>query len=172
MLRTANKAVLAPLTDLQQQAATLLADGYSDVRVAEELSVPLAWVQGLDDSLPVAAAITRQQWRSYQGTRLRVRSLIERALDTVEQEMDRRPTPELAVALLKALKLEPPEVAHQTAQQLLLAECKQRAEEELREEANCGQFAFVGPTEIAQTAADLFEREVCRLNAPADPEVE
>ena len=97
MLKTANEAV-PPLTDLQQQAATLLADGYSDARVAEELSVPLAWVQGLGDSLPVAAAITRQQWRSYQGTRLRVRSLIERALDTVEKEMDRRPTPELAVA--------------------------------------------------------------------------
>ena len=161
--------VLEPLTVLQQQAATLLADGASDERVAAELAVPLAWVQGLETCLPVAAAITSTQWKRYQGTRHRVRSLMEKALEVVAQELDRNPTPELAVALLRVLKLEAPEVAHQTAQQLLLAECKQRAEEELREEANCGQFAFIGPTEIAQAAGDLFEREVCRLKAPADP---
>ena len=162
--------VLEPLTVLQQQAATLLADGASDERVAAELAVPLEWVQGLETCLPVVAAITSNQWRRYQGTRHRVRSLMEKALEVVAQELDRNPTPELAVALLRVLKLEAPEVAHQTAQQLLLAECSQRAEEELRNEASTtGAFSFIGPAEIDQAAGDLFASEVHRLNAPADP---
>ena len=162
--------VLEPLTVLQQQAATLLADGASDERVAAELAVPLEWVQGLETCLPVVAAITSNQWRRYQSTRHKVRSLLEKALEVVAQELDRNPTPELAVALLRVLKLEAPETPHKTPQQLLLAECSQRAEQELRDEAiTTGAFPFIGPVEIAQAAGDLFETEVYRLNAPADP---
>ena len=162
--------VLEPLTVLQQQAATLLADGASDERVAAELAVPLAWVQGLETCLPVAAAITSTQWKRYQGTRHRVRSLLEKALDVVDQELERNPSPELAVALLRVLKLEAPETPHKTPQQLLLAECSQRVEEELRDEAvTTGAFSFIGPAEIAKAAGDLFETEMHRLNAPADP---
>ena len=95
---------------------------------------------------------------------------MEKALEVVAQELDRNPTPELAVALLRVLKLEAPETPHKTPQQLLLAECSQRAEEELRDEAiTTGAFPFIGPVEIAQAAGDLFETEVHRLNAPADP---
>lgn len=164
---------LAPLTDLQRQAAALLADGAPDERVAAELAVPLAWVQGLEGSLPVAAAVTRHQWRRYQGTRQRVRSLLEMALDTVEQEMEQRPTPELAVALLRVLKVEAPETPHHTAEQLLRAECEIRAEAELREAASLpgiGLVSFITPEDVARAAGGLFESEAHRLSAPADPE--
>ena len=88
----------------------------------------------------------------------------------MDQELERNPSPELAVALLRVLKLEAPETPHKTPQQLLLAECSQRAEEELRNEASTtGAFPFIGPTEIAQAAGDLFASEVHRLNVPADP---
>jgi hypothetical protein len=165
--------VLAPLTDLQRQAAALLADGATDERVAAELAVPLAWVQGLEGSLPVAAEVTRHQWRRYQGHRQRIRSLVERALDVATEELEQRPTAELAVALLRALKVEAPEAPHRTAEQLLRSECETRAEADLREReaiAGIGAFGFISPADVTRTAVRLFESEAHRLSAPADPE--
>ena len=163
--------VLAPLTDLQRQAAALLADGASDERVAAELAVPLPWVQGLQHSLPVAAEVTHRQWRQFQAHGQRVRSLLSRAMDVVEQELDERPTAELAVALLKALKLDAPAVPHRTAQQLLLAECEATAQEVLAaEDLGMGGYSFTTPADVARTARKLYEGEAHRLSAPADPE--
>jgi hypothetical protein len=160
---------LLPLTDLQQQAAALLADGATDEKVAEQLAVPLGWVQGLEQSLPVAAAVTRHQWRRYQGTRARIRSLLESALDVAATELTERPTPELAVALLRALKLEAPEIPLRSPEQMLRADCEARAEARLQSEPG-GCFGFVTAADVTREAGRLFEAEVHRLSAPADPE--
>jgi hypothetical protein len=163
---------LVPLTELQRQAAALLADGATDERVAAELGVPLGWVQNLEGSLPMAAEVTRQQWRRYQGHRQRIRSLVEQALDVVEAELEARPTPELAVALLRALKVEPPAVNHQSAEQLLRVDCHRQAEDQLhRKEALYGLgWANLNPGEVEQRALTLFDEQAHRLSAPADPE--
>jgi hypothetical protein len=162
---------LAPLTALQRQAAALLADGATDERVAAELGVPLDWVQNLEGSLPMAAEVTRQQWRKYQGHRQRIRSLVEQALDVVETELEQRPTPELAVALLRALKVEQPAVNHQSAEQLLRVDCHRQAEDQLRrKEASFGLgYGHLNPGEVEQKALDLFDAQAHRLSAPADP---
>ncbi len=163
---------LAPLTALQRQAAALLADGATDERVAAELGAPLDWVQNLEGSLPMAAEVTRQQWRKYQGHRQRIRSLVEQALDVVETELEQRPTPELAVALLRALKVEQPAVNHQSAEQLLRVDCHRQAEDQLhRKEARFGLgWGSLNPGEVEQQALALFDEQAHRLSAPADPE--
>ena len=161
---------LVPLTELQQKAAALMADGATDERVATELEVPLAWVQSLEGSLPVAAAVTRQQWRRYQAHGQRVRSLLERALDVVEAELKDRPTPELAVALLRAVKVEPPPVELRTAEDMLRAECTAQAKADARAEGARFGISYVSAGETESRAAELFQAQAHRLSAPADPE--
>lgn len=165
---------LQPLTALQRQAAALLADGATDERVAAELSVPLAWVQDLQDSLPVAAEVVRHQWRRYQAHGQRIRCLVEKALDVVEEELEQRPSPDLAVALLRSLKVEAPARPLLSAQDLLRAECSKDAEATLRQqEAERGLgWGYIGETERSEAAHRLYqERAPQRLSAPADPEV-
>ena len=162
-----------PLTTLQRQAVVLLADGVADEKVAELLQVPLAWVESLEQSLPVAAAVLSHQHRRFQAHRDRVRNLLERALDVAEIELAERPTPELALGLLKALKLEAPTAPLRSAEQLLLAECNSRAEVQLQAKqsaAGFGSFSFIAPADVAAAAGDLFRGELHRLSAPADPE--
>jgi hypothetical protein len=163
---------LAPLSELQRKAAALLADGATDERVAAELAVPLPWVQELEGSLPVAAEVTRQQWRRYQGHRQRIRSLVEQALDVVEQELEDRPSPELALALLKALKVDAPDRPHRSAEQLLRAQCETEAERSLRDyEASYGLgYGHISPADLNRKSRELFEAQAHRLSAPADPE--
>lgn len=162
-----------PLTPLQRQAVVLLADGVADDKVAELLQVPLTWVESLEGSLPVAAAVLSHQHRRFQAHRDRVRNLLERALTVAENELAQRPTPELALGLLKALKLEAPTAPLRSAEQLLLAECNSRAEVQLQAKqsaAGFGSFAFIAPSDVAAAAGDLFRTELHRLDAPADPE--
>ena len=97
---------------------------------------------------------------------------MEQALDVVETELEQRPTPELAVALLRALKVEQPAVNHQSAEQLLRVDCHRQAEDQLhRKEARFGLgWATLNHGEVEQKALDLFDAQVHRLSAPADPE--
>lgn len=163
---------IQPLTDLQRKAAALLADGASDDRVAAELGVPVAWVQGLQGSLPVAAEVVHQQWRRYRAHGQRIRSLVEQALDVVETELAERPSPDLAVALLRSLKVEAPVAPLQTAEQMLRAECTAAAEAALRdEESRYGLgWGHVSQGDLARQTATLLDAQAHRLSAPADPE--
>ena len=171
--KPAEAQAIQPLTELQVKAAALLADGCTYERVAAELGVPLDWVQSLEQSLPVAAEVVHQQWRKYQAHGQRIRSLVEQAMDVVEAELEERPTPELALAILKSLKVEPPGVNRQTAPEMLRAQCAQDAEAELRqEEASNGLgYGFISDRDTARKADDLFEQRAHLLSAPADPEV-
>lgn len=118
----AKDQIIQPLTPLQRKAAGLLADGCSDERVATELSVPLEWVEEVSQALPVAAEVVSNQWRKYQAHGQRIRSLMEQAMDVVEAELVERPSPELALAILKSLKVEAPAVNRQTAPEMLRAQ--------------------------------------------------
>jgi hypothetical protein len=164
--------VVQPLTPLQRQAAALLADGAADDRVAAELGVPLAWVHGLQGSLPVTAEVVHQQWRRYRAHGQRIRSLVEQALDVVETELAERPSPDLAVALLRALKVEAPLAPLQSPEQMLRAECTAAAEAELRDrEAAYGLgYGVLSQNEVSQRTLTLLEERAHRLSAPADPE--
>jgi len=163
---------IQPLTELQLKAAALLADGSTSERVAAELGVPLDWVQSLEQSLPVTAEVVHQQWRKYQAHGQRIRSLVEQAMDVVETELEERPTPELALAILKSLKVEAPAVHRQTAPEMLRAQCTQDAEAELRDkERKHGLgYGFISDGDKNQKAGELFEARAHLLNAPADPE--
>ena len=156
---------IQPLTELQVKAASLLADGCTNERVAAELGVPLDWVQSLEQSLPVTAEVVHQQWRRYQAHGQRIRSL-------VETELEERPTPELALAILKTLKVESPSVNRQSAPEMLRAQCTQDAEVELRDrERKHGLgYGFISDDDKTQKAGELFEARSHLLNAPADPE--
>lgn len=171
--KPAETQAIQPLTELQVKAAALLADGCSYERVAAELSVPLDWVQSLEQSLPVAAEVVHQQWRRYQAHGQRIRSLVEQAMDVVEAELEERPTPELALAILKSLKVEAPTVNRQTAPEMLRAQCAQDAEAELRkDETRHGLgYGFVSDGDRARKAGALFNERAHLLSAPADPEV-
>lgn len=164
--------VVQPLTPLQRQAAALLADGAADDRVAAELGVPLAWVHGLQGSLPVTAEVVHQQWRRYRAHGQRIRSLVEQALDVVETELAERPSPDLAVALLRALKVEAPLAPLQSAEQMLRAECTAAAEAALREEESRYGLGWgqVNQGDLARHTAALLDDQAHRLSAPADPE--
>ena len=99
--------------------------------------------------------------------------MLEQALDVAETELSERPTPELALGLLKALRLEAPTAPLRSAEQLLMAECSARAEVQLQARqsaAGFGSFAFIAPSDLAAAAGDLFRGELHRLDAPADPE--
>lgn len=171
--KPAEAQAIQPLTALQRQAAALLADGCSNERVAAELSAPLDWVETLSESLPVTAEVVSQQWRKYQAHGQRIRSLVEQAMDVVETELEERPTPELALAILKSLKVEAPAVNHQTAPEMLRAQCSRDAEDILRErEASSGLgYGFISDSDKARVAGNLFEeRAINALSAPADPE--
>ena len=156
---------IQPLTELQVKAASLLADGCTNERVAADLGVPLDWVQSLEQSLPVTAEVVHQQWRRYQAHGQRIRSL-------VETELEERPTPELALAILKTLKVESPSVNRQSAPEMLRAQCTQDAEVELRDrERKHGLgYGFISDDDKTQKAGELFEARSHLLNAPADPE--
>jgi len=163
---------LRALTPLQHEAVALLADGASDERVAAALRVPIDWVRGLQGNLPIAAAVVEQQWRKHRAHRLRIRSLVERALDVVEDELEKRPSPELAVAILRSLRVEPPEAVPRSAEAMLREECHRKAEAELQEiEARQGLgFAWRNEGELERKALDLFDQAAPkRLSAPEDP---
>ena len=163
---------IQPLTELQVKAASLLADGCTNERVAAELGVPLDWVQSLEQSLPVTAEVVHQQWRRYQAHGQRIRSLVEQAMDVVETELEERPTPELALAILKTLKVESPSVNRQSAPEMLRAQCEKDAHEQLRQdelEHGLG-YGFISDDDKTQKAGELFEARSHLLNAPADPE--
>lgn len=160
------------LTSLQQAAVALLADGASDEKVAAALGVPLAWVRSLEGNLPIAASVVERQWRKHQAIRLRIRSLVDRALDVVEEELEQRPSPELAVAILRTLRVDPPEAKLRSAEVMLRDECRQRAEIQLQDlEAREGLgFAWRNPGAVDLKAMDLFDQEAPkRLVAVADP---
>ena len=82
----------------------------------------------------MAAEVVHQQWRRYRAHGQRIRSLVEQALDLDETELAERPSPDLAVALLRSLKVEAPLAPLQTAEQMLRAECSAAAEAALRDE--------------------------------------
>jgi len=169
----AKPQAIQPLTSLQRKAAALLADGCSDERVAAELSVPLEWVEEVSQALPVAAEVVSNQWRKYQAHGQRIRSLVEQAMDVVETELEERPTPELALAILKSLKVESPAVNRQTAPEMLRAQCVRDAEQHLRDEESCSGlgYGFISETDRTRKAGALFEERAHLLSAPADPEV-
>ena len=54
-------------------------------------------------------------------------------MDVVEAELEERPTAELALAILKSLKVEASTVNRWTAPEMLRAQCTQDAEVELRD---------------------------------------
>lgn len=170
--KPAETQVIQPLTDLQIKAASLLADGCTYERVAAELAVPLDWVKGLETSLPVAAEVTHQQWRKYQAYGQRIRSLVERSMDVVEAELQENPTPDLALAILKSLKVEAPTAPRQSAPEMLRAQCAREAEEALRQdEMTLGLgYGFVSDSDRARKAGVLFEQRAHLLSAPDDPE--
>lgn len=160
------------LSSLQQKAAALLADGVSEEKVAAELAVPLDWVRSLEGNLLMAAAVVEQQWRKHRALRLRIRGLVERALDVVEEELAQRPSPELAVAVLRSLKVEPPEAMPRSAEVMLQSDCLNRAEIMLEEkEVRTGLgWGYRDEGELKRVALDLFERDAPkRLSAPEDP---
>lgn len=167
----AKDQIIQPLTPLQRKAAGLLADGCSDERVATELSVPLEWVEEVSQALPVAAEVVSNQWRKYQAHGQRIRSLMEQAMDVVEAELVERPSPELALAILKSLKVEAPAVNRQTAPEMLRAQCSLDAEVKLKEEdATSGLgWGLIDHTDKERTARHLFEERAHLLSAPADP---
>jgi transposase-like protein len=171
---TAKAQPLQPLTPLQKQAAALLADGCSDERVAAELAVPLDWVEEVSQALPVAAEVVSNQWRKYQAHGQRIRSLVEQAMEVVEAELVERPTPELALAILKTLKVEAPEVHRLSAPEMLRAQCVQDAEQEVRdeEESRGLSYGFVSDADKNRKARQLFEERAHLLSAPADPEAD
>ena len=163
---------IQPLTELQVKAAALLADGCTNERVAAELGVPLDWVQSLEQSLPVTAEVVHQQWRKYQAHGQRIRSLVEQAMDVVETELEERPTPELALAILKNLKVESPSVNRQIAPEMLRAQCEKDTHDQLKQdelESGLG-FSIVSQGDQTRRAGVLFEERDYRLNAPEDPE--
>lgn len=163
---------LRPLTALQHEAVDLFADGASDERVAAELAVPLDWVRSLQGNLPVAAAVVDRQWRKHRAHSQRIRSLVEKALDVVEQELTQRPTPDLAVAILRSLKVEAPLAPLQSAEAMLRAECTQQAEIELTEmEAREGLgYGRLSTADVQRKTVRLFDAVAAdRLNAPEDP---
>ena len=170
--KTTETQAIQPLTELQVKAAALLADGCTYDRVAAELAVPLEWVQALENSLPVTAEVVHQQWRKYQAHGQRIRSLVEQAMDVVEEELEQRPTPELALAILKSLKVEAPAVNRQTAPEMLRAQCVQDAEAELRQEEHSHGlgYGFISDGERMRKAGTLYEERAHLLSAPADPE--
>ena len=160
------------LSTLQQEAVALLADGASEEKVATALAVPLDWVRSLEGNLPIAAAVVERQWRKHRAQRHRIRSLVERALDVVEEELEQRPSPELAVAILRTLRVEPPEAMPHSAEVMLREHCRHRAEIQLQEvEAREGLgFAWRDPGEVEQKAMEIFDQEAPhRMNAPEDP---
>ena len=167
MTRQASQPGSGQLTDIQRRAAGLLADGATDERVAVELGVPLPWVQSLEESLPVAAAIVRQQHRRYQAHRARIRSLLETALDVVEEEMAERPSVELAVALLRILKAEAPGSPLQTPVQLLEIECQSLAREQIQ--AATDPDGWRPAIDLSGKTAELMREQAHRLNPPPDP---
>ena len=169
--KTAKPQTIQPLTALQRKAAALLADGCSDERVAAELSVPLEWVEEVSQALPVAAEVVNNQWRKYQAHGQRARALLEQAMDVVEAELEERPTPELALAILKSLKVEAPSVNRQTAPEMLRAQCTHDAEAKLREEDSTSGLGWglINDTDKERKARHLFEERAHLLSAPADP---
>lgn len=162
---------IQPLSDLQRKATALLADGASDGRVAAELGVPVAWVQGLQGSLPVATEVVHKKWRRYRAHGQLIRSLVEQAMDVVETELAERPSPDMAVALLRALKVEAPLTPLQAAELMLRAECSQQGEAALRDEESRYGLGYVSQGDIARQTTALLDAQAHRLSAPADPEL-
>ena len=170
-LRKPAKSQPEALSALQLKAASLLADGASHSRVAAELAVPLSWVQGLEKSLPMAAAVVEMQWHRHRAHGQRIRSLLAKALDTVERELDTNPSPALALELLKNLKAEPPAQQQASAPQMLKQACTEEAGQLLRErELLSGEgFGIVDDGAKLRAAAALFDQRQHLLEAPADP---
>ena len=93
-------------------------------------------------------------------------------MDVVEAELEERPTPELALAILKSLKVEAPAVNRQTAPEMLRAQCTHDAVAKLREEdftSGLG-WGLIDHTDKERKARHLFEEWAHLLSAPADPE--
>ena len=135
--------------------------------------MPVDWVRSLEGNLPIAAAVVEHQWRKHRAQRLRIRSLVERALDVVVEELEQRPTPELAVAILRSLKVGPPEAMPRSAEVMLRDECRQQAEIQLQEiDAREDLGLGIAPCDIDRKAAAIFDQEAFdRLNPPEDPPV-
>lgn len=165
---------LRGLTSLQHEVVALLADGNSDERVAVELKVPLEWVRSLQGNLPIAAAVIERQWHRHRAHRLRIRSLCDKALDVVTEELENRPSPELAVAILRVLRVEAPDAIPRSAEVMLRSECRDRAERQMDEtEAISGSnWPLRNEGELEQRALKFFKGEALkRLNAPEDPAI-
>ncbi len=93
-------------------------------------------------------------------------------MDVVQAELEERPTPELALAILKSLKVEAPAVSHQTASEMLRAPCTHDAGAKLREEDSTSGLGWglINDTDKERKARHLFEERAHLLSAPSDPE--
>jgi hypothetical protein len=94
---------------------------------------------------------------------------MEQALDVLETELAERPSRDLAVALLRSLKVEAP---LQTAEQMLREECSHQAEAALREDESRYRLGWgeLNQGDLVRHTAKLVDVQARWLSAPADPE--
>jgi hypothetical protein len=136
--------------------------------------MPLDWVRSREGNLPIAAAVVERQWRKPRAQRLRIRSLVERALDVVEEELEQLPSPELAVAILRTLRVEPPEAMPRSAEMMLCCEMStdKKPKASCRSSRRERAWALPGGT-LARWSKrpwlSSIRRPPQRLSAPEDP---
>jgi hypothetical protein len=163
------------LTPLQQQVVALWASGASDQKVAEQLQVPLPWLEGLSTHLLVQEALAKAQWRLHHRQAARLRSLVHQAMGVLEEELEAKPTPELALQVLRVSgKLLAPEAPIQKAEEVLYSRCEQQARSEREKKRNSSSPSPDDLTEeaaIREEGEDLYqELAPTALASPADPE--
>lgn len=168
------RAERGQLTPLQQRVVALWASGVTDQKVAEQLQVPVPWLEDLSTNLLVQEALAVAEWRFHRRQGCRLRALAHQAMGVLEEELEAKPTPELAFQVLRAAgKLLAPEAPIQKAEDMLYSRCKQqvRSERERR-----GGGSFLEDDEmidqiVRENSAVLYEELIpTALAAPTDPE--
>jgi hypothetical protein len=146
----------------------VLADGASDAEAATELKVPVDWVKETSRSLPVAAAVTREQWRRYTSQGQKVRHLVDRALTLVGAQLEQNPA--MALDVLRAVKVMAPAAPALSPEELLRAECQLEAETRIQRQVVEMGLHYVSREDVQRAAVALFDAKApTQLSAPEDP---
>lgn len=126
------------------------------------------WVKETSRSLPVAAAVTREQWRRYTSQGQKVRHLVDRALTLVAAQLEQNPS--MALDVLRAVKVMAPAAPALSPEELLRAECQQEAEHRIQALVAGFKLPYASPQDVRREAVDLFDALApTRLSAPEDP---